>query len=469
MKKIINTEKGSVTPALLVIIGALVVVIYGMLLMLSLQLEYSHRQLAREEALNIAEAGVNYYRWHLAHDPADFTDGTGAPGPYVHTFNDSEGGDLGVFSLEITPPSSGSSIVSIKSTGWTNQFPSIKRTITAEYGIQSLARFSFLQNASNWYGEGTTVNGQIHSNNGIRMDGINTSLVTSAREDYMCGSETGCHPPQNMPGIWGSGPNYDLWDFPSPAIDFDSISFDFNIMMQDALDNGLYLDDSGDDGYHIIFNSNGTFDVYLVERTSFLRGYSVPGQGLGEEGAGGCRRLYQVIEDESLIGTYNVSDVPILFAEDTLWVEGTVRGRISVVSAAFPIVSSDVDIWIPDSINYTTHNGSDILGLISQNNVFIARDVPEDLNIDAVLIAKNGKIIRHGYFNWCGGTTGAVKQSLTINGSVISYFKSYWNYGDAPDSGFLNRTINYDGNALLNPPPYFPTSGGYEFISWKED
>src|SRR3972149_3738996 len=81
-------HKGSITPALLIITSAFVVIIYGMLSVLSLQLDSSHRQTASEEALNIAEAGINYYRWHLAHDPNDFTDGTGTPGPYNHNYYD---------------------------------------------------------------------------------------------------------------------------------------------------------------------------------------------------------------------------------------------------------------------------------------------------------------------------------------------------------------------------------------------
>src|SRR5690554_1804352 len=101
-------EAGSVTPALLVIIGTMVVVIYGLLLILAMQLNYSHRQIASEEALHIAEAGINYYRWHLAHDPNDYTDGTDNPGPYVREYHDPEGGLVGYYELEITPPESGS-------------------------------------------------------------------------------------------------------------------------------------------------------------------------------------------------------------------------------------------------------------------------------------------------------------------------------------------------------------------------
>ena len=37
----------------------------------------------KEQALQIAEAGINYYQWHLAHYPNDYKDGTNENGPYI--------------------------------------------------------------------------------------------------------------------------------------------------------------------------------------------------------------------------------------------------------------------------------------------------------------------------------------------------------------------------------------------------
>jgi len=451
--------RGSITPAILVMASSFLIVAYGLLALLALQIDSSNRQIASQQALNIAEAGINYYRWHLAHDPLDYYDGTGSPNIYTHQYNDPEGGEIGAFSLEIEEPSDGSSIVTIRSTGWTDSDPNIQRTIEARYGQASLARFSFLQNASSWYGSGITVNGQVHSNNGIRMDGTNTSTVSSAQQTYTCGSETGCSPSTEQPGVWGSGGDQSLWDFPVPAVDFNSISFDFATMRNSAQSGGLYLGDSGARGYHLVFNSNGTFDLRRVNYTSYYYGY---------DDVDGCQRRYQRIGSETLIGTFSVDDNPIIFAEDYLWVEGDVRGRTNVVAAKFPLETNNVDIWIPDNIEYTTYDGSDVLGLIAQNDIYFARDIPDAFQIDAAMLAQTGKIIRHGYLWWCGGTSQAVKDSLTINGGVISFNKSYWNFGSSPTSGFISREINYDGNLLFYPPPYFPTSGNFELIDWKE-
>lgn len=458
MKKL----RGSVTPALLVITGTFVVVIYGLLLVLSTQLDFSHRQVASEMAVNIAEAGVNYYRWHLAHAPEDFQDGTGGSGPYVHDYLDPEGLTTGQYSLEITPPVNGSSIVTIVSTGWSTRFPNVKRTIRAQYGKPSLARFSFLVNASSWYGPGLTVNGEIHSNNGIRMDAVNTSVVTSHQTTYPCGSETGCNPSQSKPGVWGAGPNSSLWQFPVPPVNFASIAFDFDTMQEAADDNGHYLGASGAQGYHVIFNANGTYQINRVNTTNYYYGYA---------SNDGCQRRYERIGSETVIGTYNVADNPILFAEDHLWVEGTVRGKITVAAVRFPIETNAMNIWIPNNLVYAAYDNTNNLGLVAQNDIYFARNIPEDFRVDGALLAQSGKIIRHGYINYgnCSAGSWSVKDSLTINGSLISFNKSYWNFGSGPSSGFVTRTINYDASLLLQPPPYFPTSGDYEFITWREE
>ena len=47
---------------------------------------------ASARATAIAEAGLEYYRWFLAHNPTDLQNGTGLPGPYIIPYNDPEGG-----------------------------------------------------------------------------------------------------------------------------------------------------------------------------------------------------------------------------------------------------------------------------------------------------------------------------------------------------------------------------------------
>jgi hypothetical protein len=453
-------KKGSISILVLVFGVVITVAVGGLVLVAATQYTSSTRTEYFERSLSIAEGGANYYRWHLAHSPQDFRDGTANSGPYVHTLNDPYGNTDGTFSLMITPPASGSSIVNITSTGWLNEHPEIKRTIKVRYGIPSLAKYSFLHNANVWFGSGLTVYGKVMSNGGIRMDGVNTSTVGSAQQTYTCGSETGCSPNQTKNGVWGGGGPTNLWQYPVPATDFNSLQIDFNTLKTQAQTNGVYLGQSGYYGYHLVFNVNGTVTITKVKTATNIKGWSDEND---------CENLYQQIGTEIAVGTYQLSQKPVIFVEDHLWINGVVNGRATVVAARFPLTMNYMNIWINDNLTYIAKDGHSQLGIFAQNNIYMRYGIPTNLEIDAALLASSGRIIRHDYnYGGCSSLSGAVRNSLTIYGSIISNQKSYWNYGSPPVSGFTTRNITYDQNLYFQPPPFFPDQGDYEFISWEE-
>jgi hypothetical protein len=103
----------------------------------------------KQQALNMAEAGLNYYLWHLNHNNTDYRDGTGgtsAPdptlgyGPYVHNYVDSDGVKEGTYTLYIKPQGSGSTIVTVRSIGQAAG-TNIKRTVQAQIGSPSFANY----------------------------------------------------------------------------------------------------------------------------------------------------------------------------------------------------------------------------------------------------------------------------------------------------------------------------------------
>ena len=450
--------KGSITPSLLVIVASFAVAIFGILFVISQQLDFSHRQVASDSALAMAEAGVNYYRWHLLQDSTDFTSGTG-----IHDYEDPEVGLIGQFNLTVTPPAESSNIVTITSTGWTNRYPKVRRTIRVRYGAISLTSFSFLHNSNVWFGNGVTINGPVFSNGGIRQDGTNNSTVESSKEIYICGLETGCTNPEEKPGIWGNGEIDDLWSFPVKPIDFDSIKVDFSKLKAASQTNGLYLGPSAAQGYHIVFVDNGDFSVYKVIGVNSFKGYSIEK---------GCENLYQDITSETLLGTYQISQRNIVFAEDTVWVDGVVNGEITLVAARFPIGSFETNIWITNDLTYLAKDGNSRLGLIAQKDIIIGRDVPEYFDLHAAILAQNGRIIRHHY-NWfkCSHSSDKMKNEFNFYGSLISNFSSYWNFSQGPQSpaaGFIKSTLDYDTSMRTDPPPYFPNTIEYRFISWEE-
>ena len=474
-----NINKGSITPALLVIVTAFILVIYGLLFVLSTQFEFSNRQIAVEKSFHIAEAGINYYRWHLSIDGSDYQDGTGEPGPYIHDYHDPQGDRVGQFSLDIIPPPSGSDVVTIRSTGWTDQYPNINRTIEAEFGRVSLTRYAFLHNSNLWFGNDVTVNGPVFSNGGIRQDGTNTSTVESPKETYICGDDSGCFGASHCrapctwsganntctcPGIWGQGGNDELWDYPVAPIDFNSIRVNFPNMRQAAQDSGVYLGPSGAQGYRLIFQSDGTVDVFQVTGVNTIRAYSVEN---------GCENLPERIVSQSALTSYSLDDVDIMFIEDNTWIEGTINGEFTLAVARFPLGVYKPKIWIRDDLIYLEKNGDHRLGIVAESDIVLPSDIPDRIEINGALLAQTGRIIFHHY-----GVTGCRtpgvdrnKHTFRLYGSLISEGRAYWNFNSGPHwpaAGFVNSILDYDPAIYSNPPPYFPSSGQITFLSWRE-
>lgn len=157
-----KNKKGFILIQSIVFGSIAVIIISGLVNWAVVNLKVSKRAVFRERSLQIAEAGIDYYRWHLAHAPQDFKDGTNQPGPYVHNFYDKDGVLVGTYTLTITAPPSGSTLVKVQSQGKVLDDTTIKRTILTQLAIPSLAKYAVVANDDMRFGEGTEVFGPIH-------------------------------------------------------------------------------------------------------------------------------------------------------------------------------------------------------------------------------------------------------------------------------------------------------------------
>jgi len=401
----------------------------------------SNRIHKRDEAFHIAEAGINYYRWHLAHDGDDYFDGTGGdPGPYVHSYFDKDGNLIGYYSLEIDPPPGGASVVTVRSTGWTLEQSESARTIQVRLGFPSLTDYAFIENADMNFSPTTEVHGKVHSNGYIQFNGTTDSWVDSAK-------------PVN--GVYGSGGPTEFWRYPVPPKDFYGISADL-VAIRDMSDNGgLHLNSSGSGsyGYHIVFQSNGTYDLYKVKAR---RCYT---------GAVECRwgwcwgNICDDIQRENSQGNHAIPSNGVIFVEDNVWVEGVINGRVTIGAGRFP--TDYQEIYISGNLTYYEKNSDDVLGLIAQGDVLVPHDVPDVMEIDAAALSQYRSVHRKYYKN-------DIKDSLLFFGSQISFESGGWKWGQPVVSGFVSTNHTYDGNLLFLPPPGFPVEPTYELISWEE-
>ncbi len=457
IKKYTKKEKGSILMMTLVFTAIFTVTTVGLAGMVTYQNRLAKQKVAWHNALNIAEAGMNYYRWHMAHAPEDYINDIG-----IHDYTDPEAGTLGQYDLEITAPSSCSSVITIKSTGWSTDYPSTQRILQARYGLASMASFAFITNSDAWFGDTENLHGPVHSNGGIRMDGINDSLMTSAKETYTCQSHHSCDPPEIKDGIWGTGGDQELWEFPTSNIDFDMLTVDLSTLKDIAETSGIYLRQRGL-GYRLNFRADGTIDVYRVTKLkNNVRYWDMDGDK---------HRGSWDIDRQSFEANYTIpATCGIIFVEDNVWVDGVVNGRATVVAAKIPEVPNNRrTIIINGDITYLAKDGTNVLGLIAQQDIIVPLySAEDDLEIDAAMLAQNGSVYRP-YYNshW----PYYLRDTITTYGTIITNQVWTWSWVDGTGqtvSGYENTNTTYDPNLNYNPPPGFPVYGDYKFLQWEE-
>ncbi len=443
---------------------------------------------AQNEAVSIAEAGLEYYRWHLAHFPSDLQDGTGVPGPYVISYKDPTGGTVGTYTLSINGNKSCGQITSIdiSSKGVPANDPNVSETLIARYARPTVAQYSYVINGSVWAGPDRIINGPYHSNGGIRMDGTANAPVTSSLSKWTCTDSFGCKPNKTVNGVFGGGGNQNLWKYPTPQIDFAAISANFSSLKSTANAQGLYFprySSSGGGGgwgwrwrrsggssyrgYLLNFNGDGTVTVYKVKRVATLD--SQPVDGSSDVISWNDHTL---ITQKTLLGTYDIpSNCGLIYVEDNIWVEGIISRKVTLVSANVTNVGVKTNVVLEGNITYNSPNSG--LTLIAQNDVLIAPNSPYDMTLDGIFIAQGGAFGRN-YYSCSKYPSYSQKGALTMLGSVVSNKRTGTQWvgsacGKTYASGYATRTNSFDRSQFTNPPPFTPgTSANYQFVSWRQ-
>ncbi|MDO8529574.1 MAG: hypothetical protein Q7S18_02815 [bacterium] len=473
-------KKGSALVYALVMMAAVMIILVSMLGYISSQLKFSFNRVEREKSFQISEAGVYYYRWYLAHETSGKTaqelaafwqepSTLGVGSPYEADY---EG--IGKYKIEVTASSSGSTIVIVKSTGWTYKSPEVKRIVEVRFRRPSWSEYVFLSNDFINFGNQAEVYGKVFSNGGIRFDGIahNTvsSLLPSFNDPTWGGNrmEFGVHTTVNPadpdapdypwpPGAVPDRPDIFIGgrNFPVPQVSFTGVTTDLGNMKSEAQSGkGKYFDGSGL-GRRIIFKSDGTYDVCTVN-TANSSTHTIS-RYLKTSGSGTCNTC-----DGACLNNYPIVDNGVIFVENSAWVDGAINNkRITVAAAKLSGGGTDADIYIGTSnsnLRYAAYDCDNILGLVAQRDIRVLGSCPDDYIVDAALLAQNGTVGIND-----NGFSG--KNSLTFNGAIASYLQPYFQHGN---SGFAVRFYNFDNNLLYCPPPYFPTGTEYSIDLWEE-
>lgn len=521
MKLLVKNQTGFISPALLSFIVAILILTSALIVLIDSNIGLVGNNIKSQRAFNVAEAGINYYLWHLSHNATDYKDGQSVPaspdptlgyGPYVHNYVDDNGNVAGTYTLWIKPQGGGSSIVKIRAIGKVTG-SNITRTVEAQIGAPSFASYAVVADSALWFGNTESANGPVHSNQGIRMDGASNADVTSATSTYIPTSQLGgdgnshpgvwCNPAVTSPVNCNTRPKTD-WRFPVPSIDFNQVNSSLCSMKKTAFAadsataslanqanacsqtpssrTSAYLPQRSTTfntsrGYLVQLNSNGTYDLFNVNSETDTQSAYNTALGL-----------------QSIATNISIPSAGVIFAEDNVWVRtnSTFHGRVTIGAGRLASSSAAANVTIADDLVYSTKNGSDAIGLVAEDSVIIAPYAPPTngsftFEVDAAMIAQSGDVEYPLNYKSNGNacTRGWVDSGQRFNfyGSIATRQTWTWTWlvGNAPCgnaardtasntyiSGIEHNTTEYDYNLLYSPPPSFPITSTYNILSWRE-
>jgi type II secretory pathway pseudopilin PulG len=478
MKIYIKKQKGSAIAYALVVIAFVAIILSSIIGFVVSQVNVAKYVEAKEQAFQVAEAGIYNYRWYLAHQTDGKTDEEisefwndtvtpprGVNEPYVQDYD-----NLGTWSVTVTKPDAGSSYVKVVSEGTSIRMPNIKRTIEVRMRRSTWTDYAVLTDDPARYDSRWDINGKIMSNKGVQFDGIARNVVYSGVETYT-------DPDLGVikPGVWTSWPvdpithmefNSTLGEnvfqygkrFPVVQKDFIGVALNFNTIKTYAKDRlagngctptGCYFDNQGL-GRYIQLKTDGTFSIGIVDQIQN-----------GDQ-------IKKILPGSTQ--TYNIPNNGAIFVESNLWIVGTLNNkRVSVVAGG---VGSKIYIG-KDHLVYNEKNQSTVLGLISASNIELTSDGPDDLRINASMLAQNGAVVKKDYNpNCCGGGCEVNKNSIDIFGSIASKqrisFSIQKKCNNEKAVGFQKKKLVYDANLYYFPPPFFPSEVFYSIDLWQE-
>jgi len=461
-----SSQAGQLLVLVLVLGSVFLIIISSFISSVIAQSQVVEFRFQQQQAGDIAEAGLNYYKWYLAHNSGDISGGG------VYEYTDPESGRIGEYELDVTGNSYCGQISSIEveSTGRTDANPDAVAIISAKYKQPTVAEYSFITNSATWYGDSRVITGPVHSNQGVKMDGFHNSIVGSGQSTWTCTSSFGCTPTlSNAPGVHTNSGNATPGLFQSGVdpIDFLGLTIDLAQMRTSAQADGVYYGPTSGSGYRAIFQSDGTVDVYRVTNTPSYTSFS------STEGYHNYER--NVIFNQTFLATEVIDPgCPVLFFEDKLWIEGVIEQKVAV-AAGLNTSNAQNNIVINNNVTYQSGTDAGLLA-IAEDDVDIGFVVPDNMTVNGIYIAQNGRFGRNHYeyahfSNYYDQFIS--RNSLTRLGSVVSSGRvgTEWSNGlGAHISGFRNRFISFDRNQIDNPPPLTPsTNDVYELQDWRQE
>jgi len=291
----------------------------------------------------------------------------------------------------------------------------------------SFARFGYysVQEGNIWWISGDTVFGPMHTQSKIQVAGspVFMQRTTSLKGlTYKKGTDT----PQFLGGF-ESGVNIEV-----PA--------NLNPLKTAAQNGGKYY--TGPDSLYLDFQANGQVKY---------------------------RRGGEATWSSEPLSSFAPNGV-IYIEGGNVHVKGTVNGKITVGAGGQSAAPKEGNIYIDDDLTYYEHpkkGTDDMLGLVAENNILIAdnADTRGDLSIHATMFSRFGGFTAENYNN--RPIEGSIKLVGGIQHAKRGPVGTFSGTPPKKVSGYT-KNYKYDARLMYDAPPYFPTTGNFEIVSWFE-
>ncbi len=325
------------------------------------------------------------------------------------------------YNLQVYPPAPGQITTTILATGRKTGQTTGARTIQVQVRPSSLADYYRFSDDDVPLGSGATTYGKIYANGTVSHDG------TAYADIYAWGGITGGV--TMMPGAkkYTTTTNPSITTKIPTPIDFSRFLVSFSDLSRAAQAGGVFLNDPSKDAWRFVFTNDGKFTVKSCTAGS-----------------------YDVAKVAPTCGAATQYDVPAngaIYTGQTAIVEGQVKGRVTLGSNDDIVIANNLAPVAP---------GTDVLGLVAYNFVFIADYGPSTLTWGASLLAQGQ--------TW--GTTNVDLDPNTPGSQVLAGpstpSKTTMNFtGSAATKrggsfDFNTRNYDYDDTLQYLTPPWFP-------------
>ncbi len=158
----------------------------------------------------------------------------------------------------------------------------------------------------------------------------------------------------------------------------------------------------------------------------------------------------------------------ILANNGNMHIKGTVSGKVTI-SATGSSGLAKGNVWVDSSVTYVNNPmggpSNDLLGIVADNNVIVTNNTNNagNVNVHATIFSRSGGLTAENYNTRPAGGT------LTVLGGIQQYQRGPVGTfsGSTIVSGF-RKNYRYDERLYADTPPFFPTTGSYEVLSWLE-